>query len=236
MNETAPIRAAGLPAVDFGWTTFIWTGNWSFLSVRGWMYRGMAVLVGLSLCGAGRLAWKRRADIAILAAFLTCFALACIYLGMASFAAGASPGASGWYACCLSAPFAVLAGAGLRAVLPGRPQHLAIPLFAAAFSAIDLFGTHFYSLPYYTGLIWHTPAGGLPACGIARFAHGGFGLMWQRLTLAKPAWVSVPVLICLWLLFLAATAVAIAVSIRARHLEPGARQLRASERVCSILR
>ncbi len=208
-------------SVDFGWTTFIWIGNWSFLEVRSWMYRGMALLSILPMCGVGYLLWKRRADIAILTAFLGCFALATVYLGLACFAAGSSAGASGWYACCLTVAYAVLVIAGLRAVLPRRLKPAGAPVLAILFAAIDLFGTHFYSLPYYSGLIGHTARGGLPACHMAQFANGGFGTMFHRLTLDKPAWLSVPVLLLLWALFLIATIVSITASVYLAAAENG---------------
>jgi hypothetical protein len=202
-----------IKALDFGWTTFIWTGNWSFLQVRSWMYRAMGVVVLISLCGVGRWLWRRNGEIALLAAFVGCFAAACVYLGLGSFAAGASPGASGWYACCAIAAFAVLLTAGWRAVLPRRFESAGPAFLAIAFSAIDLFGTFFYSLPYYTGLISHTHNGGLPACRLPQLANGGFFTMLHRLTLGKPGWLGVSVMVLLCILWGIATVFAICVTI-----------------------
>ena len=38
------LRFPALKAADFAWTTFLWTGNWSFIVVRRWMYRAIAAL------------------------------------------------------------------------------------------------------------------------------------------------------------------------------------------------
>lgn len=198
------LRFPVLKAADFSWTTFLWTGNWSFLVVRSWMYWGMAVLCAAAVAGVVSLVRKRDAGVRLLSAFVFWFAMALAYFAVGSVAASSYPGAPGWYACCLIAPIAVLLLAGLRAAMP-RFKAAAGPILAIAFGALELFAVHFYLLPYYTGFVSHAPAGGLPAFRLAQLGNGGFQTMFQRLTLHKPAWMTPPVSIAAWAMFLIAT-------------------------------
>jgi hypothetical protein len=156
------------------------------------------------LAGIVALVRKRTTGVALLSAFVFSFALALAYFAVGSLAASAYPGAPGWYASCLAAPIAVLLFAGLRTALP-RFKTAAGPILVIALSALELFGTHIYLWPYYTGFISHLPNGGLPAFHLADLGNGGFQTMFQRLTLYKPAWMSPPVLIAAWAMFLVAT-------------------------------
>jgi hypothetical protein len=203
------LRFPALKAVDFTWTTFLWTGNWSFIVVRGWMYRAMAALCVVAVAGVVALAAKRRTGVALLSAFVFFFALALAYFAIGTLAVSGYPGAHGWYACCLVAPIAILLFAGLRTIMP-RFKDAAGPILVIALIALELFGTHIYMWPYYTGFISHLPNGGLPAFRLAQIGDGGFQTIFQRLTLYKPAWMAPPVLIAAWALFLIAT-VALAV-------------------------
>jgi hypothetical protein len=203
------LRFPALKAADFAWITFLWTGNWSFIVVRGWMYRAMAALCVVALAGIVYLVGKRNAGVALLSAFVFSFALAIAYFAVGSVAVYGDAGAFGWYACCLVAPIAVLLFAGLRTAMP-RFKAAAGPILVIALSALELFGTHIYLWPYYTGFISHLPNGGLPAFRLVQLGHGGFQAIFQRLTLYKPAWMAPPVLIAAWAMFLIAT-VALAV-------------------------
>ena len=206
------LRFPVLKAADFSWTTFLWTGNWSFLVVRSWMYWGMAVLCAVAVAGVVSLVRKRDAGVRLLSAFVFWFAMALAYFAVGSVAASSYPGAPGWYACCLIAPIAILLLAGLRTAMP-RFTAAAGPILAIAFSALELFATHFYLLPYYTGFVSHVPAGGVPAFRLAQLGNGGFQTMFQRLTLYKPAWMAPPVLIVAWGMFLMATVALAVISI-----------------------
>lgn len=205
----AILRFPALKAADLAWMTFLWTGNWSLIVVRAWMYRAMAALCVVALAGIVSLVWRRSAGVALLSAFVFCFALAIAYFAVGSLAAFGYPGAFGWYACCLVAPIAVLLLAGLRTAMP-RFKAAAGPILVIALSALELFGTHIYLWPYYAGFISHLPSGRLPAFRLAQLGNGGFQTIFQRLTLYKPAWMTPPVLIAAWAMFLIAT-VALAV-------------------------
>ena len=192
---------------DFCWDGFVWMGNWSFLVARAWMYRVAGILAILSSCGVARLLWRRNAQIWLLAAFASCFALAILYFGLASFAAGTGAGSHGWYACCVAAPAMILAVAGLRQMLPTRIERFGAAALLVALSSIELFAVNFYALPYYTGLISHTLQGGLPAAQLSQFGNGGFHLLFERLTLSKPGWVTGDALAALWCIYILATLV-----------------------------
>ncbi len=206
------VRFPALKAADFAWITFLWIGNWSFIVVRGWMYRAIAGLCVVALAGIVSLVWKRNAGIALLSAFVFSFALAIAYFALGSSVVYGRPDAFGWYACCLVAPIAVLLLAGLRTVLP-RFKAAAGPILVIALTALELFGAHIYLWPYYTGFISHSPDGGLPAFRLAELGNGGFQLLFQRLTLYKPAWMTPPVLIAAWAMFLIATVALVVLSI-----------------------
>ncbi len=202
-----------LRAADFAWMSFIWMANWSFIFLRSWMYRAMAVLGVLALAGVVRLLWKRDAAVALLSALLASFALGIAYFALDIFAAGGYPAAFGWYLCCLVATFAILFVAGLRAIAPAKVKPVAVPLLVIAFATLELFGTHILMLPYYTGFISHFPNGGLPAFHLSRLTKGGWRSMLERLAFFKPAWLTASVLGVLWMLFLLATLALVAVSI-----------------------
>jgi hypothetical protein len=206
------LRFPALKAADFAWITFLWTGNWSFVVVRAWMYWAMAALCVVALAGIVSLVWKRNAGVALLSAFVFCFTLAIAYFALGSLVVYGRPDAYGWYACCLVAPIAVLLFLGLRTAIP-RFKAAAGPILVIALGALELFGTHIYLWPYYTGFISHLPNGGLPAFRLAQLGNGGFQTIFQRLTLYKPAWMAPPVLIAAWAMFLIATVALAVVSI-----------------------
>lgn len=228
-----------IKSADYGWITVVWTGNWSFLGLRSWMYRCMAVLTILALAGVLKLLWKGNRDIAylrnsrktergakhfldgievctapfaLLTSFLASFAVALGYFALATFAVTGYPGAVGWYSCCLAAPFAIVMTAGLRSIAPQRLKAASGPILVGAYAALELFGVNMYLLPYYAGFISHLPSGGLPALRVAQLGNGGFRALFERLALYKPAWLTAPILISLWILFLLATAALMAVS------------------------
>jgi len=220
-----------IKSADYGWITFVWTGNWSFLTLRSWMYHGMAVLAILAIAGVVELLWKRNrkteraakqfpdgikvrtAPVALLSSFLASFAVALGYYALATFALTGYPGAAGWYSCCVAVPFAIVTAAGLRSIAPRRLKAASGPILVGAYAVLELFGADIYLLPYYAGFISHLPNGGLPALRVAQLGNGGFRMIFERLALYKPAWLTAPILVSLWMLFLLATIALVAASI-----------------------
>jgi 4-amino-4-deoxy-L-arabinose transferase-like glycosyltransferase len=210
-----------IKSADYGWITFVWTGNWSFLTLRSWMYHFMAVLTILALAGVVKLLWKNR-EIALLSSFLASFAAALGYYALATFAVTGYPGAIGWYSCCVAGPFAIVITAGLRSIAPRRLKAASGPTLVGAYAALELFGANIYLLPYYAGFVSHSPNGRLPALRVAQLGNGGFRMIFERLALYKPAWLTAPILISLWVSFLLATVALIAVSMYLAHAESSA--------------
>jgi 4-amino-4-deoxy-L-arabinose transferase-like glycosyltransferase len=238
-----------IKSADYGWITFVWTGNWSFLALRSWMYHFMAVLTILALAGVVKLLWKGNRDIAILrnsrktergakqflagtevraapfallSSFLASFAAALGYFALATFAVTGYPGAVGWYSCCVAVPFAIVMTAGLRSIAPRRLKAASGPILVGAYAALEIFGANIYLLPYYAGFVSHSPNGRLPALRVAQLGNGGFRMIFERLALYKPAWLTAPILISLWVSFLLATVALMAVSMYVAHAESSA--------------
>jgi hypothetical protein len=208
-----------IKSADYGWITFVWTGNWSFLTLRSWMYRLMAILAILAFAGAVQLLLKKNRDIALLGSFLASFVVALGYFALATYAVTGYPGAVGWYSCCLAGPFAIVMTAGLRSIAPRRLKAASGPILVGAYAALELFGADIYLLPYYAGFISHSPNGRLAALRFAQLGNGGFRTIFERLALYKPAWLTAPILISLWMSFLLATIALVAVSIYFAHSE-----------------
>lgn len=199
--------AAQIPRTD--WTHFfdvaffthIWPGNWSFLQVRGWMYRVFAAVVVAAAAGLA-VRFRRepvtRQALRVLAAFYGFFWLGLCYHELTFSVLGFSSGA-GWYVYAVVAAELLLACLGLLGLVGA---HRALPVMFAGsflFVALDLYGTHFLLLPYYTGLTAHAAGGGLASFHIAQVAGGGWTAMWSRLML--PA----PFSLALWQAYLGAT-------------------------------
>ncbi len=186
---------------DVAFLTHIWSGNWSFLQVRGWMYRVFAIVVALAAAGLAR-RWmstpQARPSIAALGAFYGFFWLGLCYHELTFSVLGLSSGA-GWYLYAVVAAEALLAAAGLCALAPAGRSGLVLFGVAFLFVALDLYAVHFLLLPYYTGLTAHAPGGGLASFHLAQLGDGGWGQIWSRLMLPAPAALAA------WLAYLAST-------------------------------
>ena len=211
-----------IKSADYGWITFVWTGNWSFLTLRSWMYHLMAVLAILAFAGAVQLLLKKNREIALLGSLLASFVVALGYFALATYAVTGYPGAVGWYSCCLAGPFAIVMTAGLRSIAPRRLKAASGPILVGAYAALEFFGTDIYLLPYYAGFISHSPNGRLAALRFAQLGNGGFRMIFERLALYKPVWLTAPILISLWVSFLLATVALMAVSMYLAHAESSA--------------
>jgi hypothetical protein len=113
-----------------------------------------------------------------------------------------------------------LAVAGLRRLLPARADRWIAPAGAALFALLDLYTVHGVAIPYYTGMIRHRANGSLTALHWAALQSVGVGEAFQRLTAGKGPLLSVPMLVFLWLLYLGATATAVACARRPKNDDP----------------
>ena len=82
------------------------------------------------------------------------------------------------------------------------------------FGLLDLYTMHLIAIPYYTGLTAHRPNGSVAAF----HPHSGaVSTALERLAAFKPPWLNEPLLAVLWLAYLLATMVLIALSFAVEH-------------------
>jgi hypothetical protein len=191
--------------------THIWFGNWSFLSVRSWMYEVFEygiVIVCVGLVLAIIRSFRRTTTPIHLSALLVntliygCFLGSIAYhvvMNSMNFGVGVS---EGWYLYAVVVPEAILVIAGLLSFRRGK--QMLVGLIACLF-VLEMYATHWISLPYYTGLISHAPNGGLRTFHASQLAHIPFGELLARIEINRPFFLSNAVLIGLWLCFLVAS-------------------------------
>ncbi|MCC7176425.1 MAG: hypothetical protein IT159_14630 [Bryobacterales bacterium] len=186
---------------DIAFLSHIWIGNWSFLQLRGWMYRVFALIVLTAAAGL-LLRFRRerasRTGVWTLASFYGFFWLGLCYHELTFSVLGLSS-AAGWYLYAVVVAETLLAALGLTALSAPGVRQWVLPAGAALFALLDLYATHFLLLPYYTGLIAHRADGALAAFRLSQFGGGGFALVLHRL-MAPPAAAG-----ALWIGFVMAT-------------------------------
>ena len=193
---------------DVAFLSHIWIGNWSFLQVRGWMYRVFALVAVVAVAGLVVRFWRRKGDrphMAVLATFCGFFWLGLCYHELTFSLLGLSSGA-GWYVYAVVVAEALLVSLGLTAY---GERAWVLPAATGLFVLLDLYATHFLLWPYYTGLIAHRPDGALAAFHLSQLGGGGFLVMLGRLMLPVTA-AGV-----LWVLYLIATLALPALAARA---------------------
>ncbi len=203
-----------LKAIDAILFSHLYWGGWSSLPVRSWMYHVFYVAIAVAAIGLARV--LRRPPIQALAAIYAAFWLGQCYNVLLLYASKGLPGSMGWYMYAVIGAEAVLCVAGLRAILPGRLRPWAAPAGAALFSLLDLYTLHAVAIPYYTGIIRHRPNGTLAAFHASDFAAVGWGGAATRLAEFKP--FSPVVIVALWIVYLLATLVLVAVGFRAASM------------------
>jgi hypothetical protein len=142
----------------------IWTGFWSLLQFRSWMY---AVVFYAFLAGAAGFAlWLMRPDSRAgraLAAVYVFFWIALMYYATQTFQSTSQAIIQGWYLTPFIAfeVFIFVAGASRLAGEKWTPALLAFA--GVALLALTIYGTCFVAAPYYSGLTDHAPSGHLRA-------------------------------------------------------------------------
>jgi hypothetical protein len=198
-------------AADFVFLSHTWIGNWSFLVVRSWMYHVLAagallVVAGLMLrffLGDGRA--RMRSDVRVLLVIWASFAAGLGYQAARNFQATGFPGTMGYYLMAMVTVETILVVVGLEEIALCGLRRWLIPGALAAFAGLELFAVNFYSIPYYTGTITHSPGGRLPALSIHQLGLAGCWRMFERLADGKPAILGAPALAGFWALFVLAT-------------------------------
>jgi hypothetical protein len=194
----------------------IWFGGWSFLQVRGWMYRFfwdifLLACVGLAVCAWRLLQSKdahvllRGADLLVLLGFYSLFCLGLAYHALLMYILQHVSATDGWYLYCPVVVEIILASAGLLALLPKRYRRWILPTGTFCFALLDLYATHCLLIPYYTGMIAHRANGGLATFHLGLLKDLPVSLVIQRLLVNKPSLLSGPVLAVIWIFFLVST-------------------------------
>ena len=200
-------------------TTHIWTGGWSFLGVRSWMYRvfeslAVAAGVGLALL-AGRIsrrAWRRGAlgdgelRLCIAACAYLFFSLGIAYFAIVVFLTHGISTALGWYLDGIAGAEAALFACGITGLLGIRRGVGCVAGTALLAAALDIYTVQFVSAPYYAGLTAHLPSGLLGAFHFGSLRGVGLQGVFARLAIDKPAGVGPPVIAAVWAGYLCATA------------------------------
>jgi hypothetical protein len=186
----------------------LWFGNWSFLTVRSWMYQVLESLILLVLVGViviARRSLRSRSDKLALPNIVTVglmfggFVAALAYHVLVIFINTGIPATCGWYLCAVVLPEALLLITGVMAF--GQWGRRLLLVLMGSFAALELYATHWLLIPYYTGLIAHTPAGALQSFHPGRVAVS-FTEILGRLHVNRPPFVTNDVVFVLWLLYL----------------------------------
>jgi 4-amino-4-deoxy-L-arabinose transferase-like glycosyltransferase len=208
-------QAAGLNwarAIDTILFSHLYFGGWSSLTVRSWMYHIFYVAIVAAFLGLLRLL-RLPAILTLLLVYLS-FWLGELYNVLLLYVSKGLAASMGWYMYAVVGAEVVLTVAGLRRLLPARAGRWVVPAGAVLFALLDLYTVHGVAIPYYTGMIRHKANGSLGALHWAGFQIAGMDEICLRLTVFKSPLFSVPVLVVLWLLFLAGTVAAVACAAR----------------------
>jgi hypothetical protein len=136
----------------------IWTGNWSFLSVRVWMYQ---VVFGTYLIGiVGLLRGRLRNPWAITALGI-CYLVSLaglVYYAIIEFRYAGASVTEGWYLAPMIPAEIVLFVAGVQSLF-GRYQRWALLFAQTSLTLMLVYTAAFIEVPYYAGITAHAPGG-----------------------------------------------------------------------------
>ncbi len=202
MTTTAMLKkAATVPwgkAIDAILFSHLYYGGWSSLTVRSWIYHVLYAVFLLAAVGLFRSLWKPGLQwlIVIYAAFW----LGQIYNVLLLYLSKGLAGSMGWYLYAVVAAEATLCVAGLAGL-----RRWAAPCAVVLFALLDLYTVHAIAIPYFTGLIAHKANGSLAAVQLADARALGFAGVVARLAVFKPAWISEPTVVILWVVYFCGT-------------------------------
>jgi uncharacterized membrane protein len=240
-----------LRVLDSAAMSHIWTGGWSFLVVRSWMYRvfellAVAAAIGLAILAARMLVkMARRRTVgdtsARLAVVASAYLLACLglaYYALVVFLVKGVSLALGWYLYSVIAAEIVLLASGFTGLVGLRRSASCLAAITLIALAFDLYTVHFVLTPYYTGLIHHGPSGSLMAFHVTDLRGIGFPEIGARLTLNESSIINPAALTLVWIGYLCATAGLLAYSVNwiVGVIRSGARNPSVSERIARIPR
>ncbi|MGA2268803.1 MAG: hypothetical protein ABSH44_10070 [Bryobacteraceae bacterium] len=199
-------RAATVPwgtAIDAILFSHLYCGGWSALTVRSWMYHVFYAVILLAAAGLFRL--LRQPAIRVLAMVFAAFWIGLLYDVLLIYVTKGIATTGGWYLYAVVGAEVALCLAGLCAILPIRVHRWVVFGGVLLFALLDLYTVHAVAIPYYTGMIRHKANGALAALHLADLRRVGVADALQRLVVYKAAVISEPVLMALWLAYLAGT-------------------------------
>lgn len=212
----AVLRAAPsihwIAAIDSVLFPHLYSGGWSWLALRSWMYHLLYAVIALAVVGLFRV--LRRPEIQWLLAVYLAFWLGLLYHIALLFVTRGVATSMGWYLYAVAGAEIVLCVAGLRALVPGMQKWVA-PGGVVLFAAMDLYAMHAMAIPYYAGIIRHKPNGALAGLHLATLPSAGTIL--ERLTAFKANLVSEPLLIVLWLGYLVLSIAICTIAVSSRY-------------------
>ncbi len=216
--------------LDSAASTHIWTGGWSFLVARSWMYRIFECAALLAAAGIialcvhivrKRVRLHRAANsivVLLCAWMLMCAAVA--YDSVVIFIARGLSLAIGWYLYPVIAAEAVLVACGALGLSGVRRAARALAALCLLTAAFDLYTVHCLSIPYYTGFIRHDASGNLPAFNPATLTAAGAHEIFRRLAADEPSWITAGVAATLWVAYVLATVGVVALAARVAFRRP----------------
>ena len=198
-------------AMDFTMGSHVWLSGWSVLGLRSWIYHVFRAwyIVGI----VGLLVYFVRPqrsssigkDGARVAAFLYFgFWAALLYHAFVSFTRLRPPASGGWYLFAAIVPEVLVVITGLWQFVPSRWRHVMLTAATGAFALLDLYATHFLSIPYYAGIVQHV-GNDVKAFYISDATALGWSEILARLTINKPEFITPWLFVLLWATFLAVT-------------------------------
>jgi hypothetical protein len=192
----------------------IWFGGWSFLRLPRPLYVAGLLVILIAIAGFWVRLYRRRdaggetRDVMVLASFYACFWAGLAYHVLITFLNSGVSASTGWYLYALVAAEVILLAWGLEAFLPAR---VVLPGLAIVAAIFDLYGTHAFMMPYYTGLSSHA-SGSVPGALLATLTR--LPLVFGRLAQFRPQWLDAPVLVGWWLGYWVVTLGTVAVALR----------------------
>ena len=143
-------------------SSHIWTGNWSFLSVRVWMYQVVSVVYFLGIVGLLRGRLKNSRGIVAVGICYSVFLAGLVYHAIIIFRSGGPSITEGWYMAPMIPAEIVLFVAGMQSLL-GRHQRWAFAFSQTALMLFLVYTAAFVEAPYYAGTTAHVSNGQVAA-------------------------------------------------------------------------
>ena len=140
----------------------IWIGNWSFISVRSWMYRVVLWLFVLGILGLLRHGRRSLRPVLPLIVVYITFGAGLAYYAIQVFQATGLSVAQGWYLSSFVPVEALLFVAGCRSWFAQRWRP-AVIFAQIVLTLLLVYSAAFVEMPYYAGMTAHKPDGHLAA-------------------------------------------------------------------------